>query len=192
MAWSISTFTCPSACPRLKALSLPRTIRLLIPELINLASLPLDDITAPQSQLANPVPAESSDSEDQFTDAQSNPMSPTIASPIPKTRVERVDDQPAHGEVPGTEAYKIREGDAAPDEIAIIPEQDSAAAPTAHTADIPTTVVEEAPGDIPGGHTAEFERKREADAQPDQLIGAGGEEQAGNDDVSSGMHVAKS
>ncbi|KFA73156.1 hypothetical protein S40288_08257 [Stachybotrys chartarum IBT 40288] len=135
--------------------------------------------------------SESSDSEDQFTDAQSNPMSPTINSPIPKTRVERVDDQLAHGEVPGTEAYKIREGDAVPDEIAIIPEQDSAAAPTAQAAGIPTTVVEEAPGDIPGGHTAEFERKREADAQPDQLIGAGGEEQAGNDDVSSDPTISQ-
>lgn len=36
--------------------------------------------------------------------------------PIPTTRVERVDSEPRHGEVPGTEAYEVRKGDAKPDE----------------------------------------------------------------------------
>lgn len=36
--------------------------------------------------------------------------------PIPITRVERVDSEPRHGEVPGTEAYDKRKGDAKPDE----------------------------------------------------------------------------
>lgn len=43
-------------------------------------------------------------------------------SPIPITRVERVDDSPAHGEVPGTPAYSLRTQDAVPDEIEIVPE----------------------------------------------------------------------
>ncbi|KAF2211639.1 hypothetical protein CERZMDRAFT_42677 [Cercospora zeae-maydis SCOH1-5] len=43
-------------------------------------------------------------------------------SPIPITRVERVDDEPAHGEVPGTPAYSLRTQDAVPDEIEIVPE----------------------------------------------------------------------
>ena len=38
--------------------------------------------------------------------------------PIPITRVERVDSAPRHGEVPGTEAYELRKGDAKPDEEA--------------------------------------------------------------------------
>ncbi|TKA39060.1 hypothetical protein B0A54_09657 [Friedmanniomyces endolithicus] len=44
----------------------------------------------------------------------------TPATPI--TRVERVDDQPAYGEVPGTQAYSIRTADAVPDEVEIVPE----------------------------------------------------------------------
>lgn len=43
-------------------------------------------------------------------------------SPIPKTRVERVDDEPAHGEIPGTPAYDQRTRDAVPDEIEVVPE----------------------------------------------------------------------
>ena len=35
--------------------------------------------------------------------------------PIPRTVVTRVDSQPAHGEIPGTDAYRIRTQDAAPD-----------------------------------------------------------------------------
>lgn len=35
--------------------------------------------------------------------------------PIPLTRVERVDSNPAHGEVPGTDAFEMRKEDAEPD-----------------------------------------------------------------------------
>ena len=38
------------------------------------------------------------------------------------TRVEKVNDDPSYGEVPGTPAYKMRMGDAVPDEVEIIPE----------------------------------------------------------------------
>ena len=46
----------------------------------------------------------------------------TPASPIPKTRVERVDDNPAYGEVPGTPAYDKRTKDAVPDEVEVVPD----------------------------------------------------------------------
>ena len=35
--------------------------------------------------------------------------------PIPRTVITRVDSKPAHGEVPGTDAYDMRKGDAEPD-----------------------------------------------------------------------------
>lgn len=35
--------------------------------------------------------------------------------PIPVTKVEKVDSVPSHGEVPGTDAYEMRKGDAEPD-----------------------------------------------------------------------------
>ena len=73
-----------------------------------------------------PLP-DMSDSEEHFSDAHSAPSSESHpTSPIPKTRVERVDDKPAYGEVPGTAAYQMREEDAAPDEIAYVPEPNSA------------------------------------------------------------------
>ncbi|CAM1505679.1 Fc.00g113160.m01.CDS01 [Cosmosporella sp. VM-42] len=120
--------------------------------------------------------AESSDSEDQFTDAQSAPMSPGGAnSPIPKTRVEKVDDEPSYGEVPGTEAYKMRAGDAAPDEIAIASDEASSEASTSTAAgNIPATLVEEASGDTPRPHSKEFEDKRKADASPDLVLDSDG------------------
>jgi hypothetical protein len=37
--------------------------------------------------------------------------------PIPITKVEKVDSKPSHGEVPGTEAYEMRKGDAQPDVV---------------------------------------------------------------------------
>ena len=39
--------------------------------------------------------------------------------PIPTTRVERVDDEPSHGEVPGTAAHDIRSQDAVADEMVV-------------------------------------------------------------------------
>jgi hypothetical protein len=35
--------------------------------------------------------------------------------PIPVTKVEKADSVPSHGEVPGTDAYETRKGDAKPD-----------------------------------------------------------------------------
>jgi len=49
----------------------------------------------------------------------SSPSEPRSASseevPVPRTVITRVDSKPAHGEVPGTEAYDMRKGDAEPD-----------------------------------------------------------------------------
>ncbi|TVY59189.1 hypothetical protein LSUE1_G007841, partial [Lachnellula suecica] len=123
---------------------------------------------------------ESSDSDDHFSDAQSGP-DPT--SPVPITRVEKVDDEPSHGEVPGTEAYNMRGQDAAPDEIAVIPEGAQSrprSSMSSHSTPggqpIPITVVEkvdpEAPshGDVPGTLAHE---QRAADAVPDVVVKSG-------------------
>jgi hypothetical protein len=94
---------------------------------------------------------------------------------VPKTRVEKVDDEPSYGEVPGTAAYDKRIGDAAPDEIAIVPN----AEPTARSSSddlntpggqpIPKTVVEET-NDAPGSETHHFhEHLHQADAAPDYI-----------------------
>ena len=129
----------------------------------------------------------SSDESEQFTDAsEGHPgalPNPGDASPVPKTRVERVDDQPAHGEIPGTAAYKLRSKDAVPDEVEVIPEgQRSRASSRLRPEDRPSTpggtpiprIVAEkidpdkpAYGDVPG--TTAYEM-RKADAKPDEVV----------------------
>ncbi|KAM7207056.1 hypothetical protein V8F33_000155 [Rhypophila sp. PSN 637] len=127
-----------------------------------------------------------SDSEDHFSDAQSGPPASHPASPIPRTRVERVDDKPAYGEVPGTKAYSMREEDAQPDEIAFVPEPDSklsgeseepsrATTPGGHP--IPKTVVEETPDSptaVTHPETAEQQKQHRADPPPDIIVKADG------------------
>jgi hypothetical protein len=97
-------------------------------------------------------------------------MSSTASSPVPKTRVERVDNEPAHGEVPGTEAAKVKEADAKPDEIAAAPDRDLKEESASSSGSLPTTVIEEAPGELPGPKSAKFESKRMADATPDVVV----------------------
>lgn len=124
--------------------------------------------------------------EEHFSDASeghdqqsSNPHS-AHTSPVPRTRVERVDSNPQHGEVPGTEAYNKREQDAVPDQVEIIPEGSPSLDPlpaglndrptTPDDSSIPRTMVEKVDpdspsyGEVPG--TEAFE-KRQADAVPD-------------------------
>ncbi|UPX13051.1 uncharacterized protein EKO05_0003580 [Ascochyta rabiei] len=109
-------------------------------------------------------------------------------SPIPITRVERVDDEPAHGEVPGTAAYNMRTQDAVPDEVEIVPDgQRSRSASRVSASDrpltpggtpmspIPKTVVEKIDPDQPGhgdvpGTLAH--QQRLADATPDIIVKA--------------------
>ncbi|KAK0748131.1 hypothetical protein B0T21DRAFT_343827 [Apiosordaria backusii] len=131
-----------------------------------------------------------SDSEEHYSDAQSGPVGSVPASPIPRTRVERVDDKPAYGEVPGTEAYSKREGDAEPDEIAIIPDpldptppepERYARSPTPGGHPIPKTVVEEAP-DAEGSVThPEVGERHKSDPHPDVTIKADGKRVEDND-----------
>ncbi|KAI1619878.1 hypothetical protein EDD37DRAFT_613581 [Exophiala viscosa] len=60
-------------------------------------------------------------------DLEEGSAAPSI--PIPETVVTRVDSEPAHGEVPGTEAHKMRALDAAPD----IVEMDNGAGSSTHS-----------------------------------------------------------
>ena len=86
----------------------------------------------------------------------------TPRSEIPITIVERVDSTPAHGEVPGTEAFEKRLADAAPDVIR-----------TAASSPIPVTVVSVVDsgkplhGEVLG---TEAHNMRTADAQPDVVV----------------------
>jgi hypothetical protein len=99
--------------------------------------------------------------------------------------VERVDDEPAHGEVPGTDAYNKRAQDAVPDEVEIVPDGSrSRSTSRVSTGDrpltpggspIPKTMVEmidpDKPsyGDVPGTHAHQL---RLADAEPDVIVKA--------------------
>ncbi|OQD77771.1 hypothetical protein PENDEC_c002G03375 [Penicillium decumbens] len=128
-----------------------------------------------------------SDASEGHHEVQSRPQSGS-ASPVPRTRVERVDSSLQHGEVPGTFAYEIRQQDAVPDEIQILPESAegaeskdaSPAGPqdrplTPGDSPIPRTMVEKVNpgslsyGEVPG--TVAYE-KRQADAVPDVVKSA--------------------
>ncbi|GAD93390.1 conserved hypothetical protein [Paecilomyces variotii No. 5] len=134
-------------------------------------------------------PASGSD-EEHFSDASegrrasiSRPPS-RGESPIPITRVEKVDDEPSYGEVPGSTAYEKRQQDAVPDEVEVVPdgqhsrrgsrvELEEDVIPSGNT--VPRTLVEkvdpEEPsyGEVPG--TEAYER-RKADAAPDLVFKA--------------------
>jgi hypothetical protein len=126
---------------------------------------------------------ESSDSDDHFSDAQSAyQRSPN--SPVPVTRVEKVDNEPSYGEVPGTEAYNMRAEDARPDQVAVIPDYthntseeiypDRPLTPGGHP--IPTTVLEKIDpsqpscDELPGTRA---HKVHEADALPDLVLKVG-------------------
>ncbi|EGO53658.1 hypothetical protein NEUTE1DRAFT_133983 [Neurospora tetrasperma FGSC 2508] len=135
-----------------------------------------------------------SDTEDHYSDAISSPKAPS--SPIPRTRVERVDDKPAYGEVPGTKAYSMREGDAKPDEFAIIPDPDTKLSTEEHDQrrpstpggrPIPMTVVEETPDSTGAVTHHEIEARHRVDSPPDVLVKADGQkiehEKGGDNDT---------
>ncbi|KAJ5834734.1 hypothetical protein N7447_000760 [Penicillium robsamsonii] len=133
-----------------------------------------------------------SESDDEhFSDAsEGNPQLQSFprsgrTSPVPRTRVERVDSSTRHGEIPGTAAFEKREQDAVPDEIEVIPEgSHSQMCSPAGSEDqtlsledlpIPRTVVEKVDpdelsyGEVPGTLAHE---QRLADAVPDVVIKA--------------------
>ncbi|KAG6005641.1 hypothetical protein E4U43_000561 [Claviceps pusilla] len=119
-------------------------------------------------QLSEP---ESSDSEDQFTDAQSNPMTPHVTSPIPITRVEKVDSNPHYGEVPGTAAYNQRKADAQPDEIAVATDymdEDFEASAETPRQEVPITVLEPVQSVTEG--CAVSTTSPDVDAKPDIVL----------------------
>jgi len=98
--------------------------------------------------------AESSDSDDHFSDAQSGIERSGAVTPI--VRVEKVDDEPSHGEVPGTKAFNMREADAVPDEVEIIGDTKESKAkstassiPAAVADRISRTRAQSTPGDLP-------------------------------------------
>jgi hypothetical protein len=126
---------------------------------------------------------ESSDGSEDFVDASEGDRLPPRSggeSPIPITRVEKVDDEPTYGEVPGTTAYKLRTADAVPDEVEVLPAGSRSRSAsrvsrpsTPGGMDIPKIVAEKIDpdepsyGDVPG--TAAYEM-RKADAIPDEII----------------------
>ncbi len=122
------------------------------------------------------------ESDDQFTDAMSEQTRtrshPRPVSPIPITRVERVDHEASYGEVPGTDAYEMRTEDARPDEVAFIdevrePDTPVSAAPVSPRGQpIPKTVLEEVPASpVLGSISRTNSHKRHAsDAQPDIVL----------------------
>ncbi|KAI1083148.1 hypothetical protein F5B20DRAFT_528755 [Whalleya microplaca] len=136
----------------------------------------------------------SSDSDDHFSDAQTSPgKSPRGTSPVPRTRVEKVDDEPSYGEVPGTDAYKKRTEDATPDEIAIMEAKQSPSSPdrpvTPGGHPIPRTVIEET-ADAPGSSTHHYhEHLHQADATPDFIHKSDGSGEA--NDIPSSLGASK-
>ncbi|GAW18145.1 hypothetical protein ANO14919_076180 [Xylariales sp. No.14919] len=118
---------------------------------------------------------EASDSDEHYSDAQSSPGgSARPVSPIPRTRVEKVDDEPSYGEVPGTTAYDKRTEDASPDEIAIVQDEQSLSTKSIQNIAqggvvIPKTVVDET-DDAPGSSTHNYnDHLHQADATPDVI-----------------------
>ena len=64
---------------------------------------------------ADAVPDEIKSTTSPSEDSSSELQSASSEVPVPRTVITRVDSKPAHGEVPGTEAYDMRQGDAEPD-----------------------------------------------------------------------------
>jgi hypothetical protein len=67
------------------------------------------------SPISSAISSPSSVVESIVASSRSRSVSTPGDLPIPITRVEKVDSEPSHGEVPGTDAFEIRKGDAEPD-----------------------------------------------------------------------------
>ena len=52
-----------------------------------------------------------------YQSSQSGDAKISSGVPIPRTVITRVDSAPAHGEIPGTDAFNNRQGDATPDVV---------------------------------------------------------------------------
>lgn len=147
----------------------------------------MSDLAPPQIVTEDPGAHDLDSSDEHFSDASEgnlNQQSTSSApmSPVPTTRVERVDDQPAHGEVPGTAAYSQRTQDAVPDELEIVPEATRSRSEskvsqndlpsTSGAPPIPKTVVEKVEPDNPSYGEVDGTAAKEmrmADAEPDEV-----------------------
>jgi len=148
------------------------------------------DGVLPQKEALTSYADSSGEEEEYFSDASegrrrgSRPSSPLrTPSPIPRTRVQKVDTRASYGEAPGSPAYKERLQDAVPDEIEILPEgrtskrSSAFLEPPSSPGDMlaPRTVVEKIDpaspsyGEVPG--TLAYEQ-RLADAAPDLVVKA--------------------
>ncbi|PGH05829.1 hypothetical protein AJ80_08277 [Polytolypa hystricis UAMH7299] len=141
-------------------------------------------------ELQDPGAHVSDSEDDHFSDASegrlpSRPRS-RAQSPVPKTRVEKIDDAPSYGEIPGSPAYEKRELDAVPDEVEIIgdraPSRPLSTSQSPNTplspggTSIPRMVVEKVDpsetsyGEEPGTPAYELHK---ADAAPDVILRVG-------------------
>ncbi|KAI9665370.1 MAG: hypothetical protein M1831_001808 [Alyxoria varia] len=134
--------------------------------------------------------ASEASTDDAFEDASEQKKDRESPS-IPTTRVEKTDDEPSHGEVPGTAAYKLRTQDAVPDELEVVPEGSRSRSSSAASSEkprsssmgvpVPKTVVEKVDptepshGEVPG--TVAYAIRR-ADAEPDTVMKASDSESA--------------
>ena len=120
--------------------------------------------------------------DDSFEDAQELHSPAKSGVPVPTTRVEKTDDVPSHGEVPGTDAYEIRKSDAVPDQLEVVPEGTRSRSSSvdenttsSRRASVPKMVVEKVDpaspshGEVPG---TEAHAMRQADAEPDEVLRA--------------------
>ncbi|KAB8446184.1 hypothetical protein FH972_025166 [Carpinus fangiana] len=117
----------------------------------------------------------SESSDDHFSDASEGASQDPRHTVVPTTRVERVDDEPAHGETPGTAAYDQRTADAVPDELEVIPEgsksrTESIDSNPSEEAVVPTTIIDKVEPNVPSHgeipDTPAYDL-RKADAEPD-------------------------
>ncbi|KAI9720279.1 MAG: hypothetical protein M1828_005742 [Chrysothrix sp. TS-e1954] len=129
----------------------------------------MSELRAPRKSVElEDVGAHDQSEDEHFSDASEGQIN--RPAPIPTTRVERTDDEPSHGEVPGTPAHAMRKGDATPDEFEVIPEKSGE--DIAQSDDIPRTVVQKVEpstpshGEIPGTQAHDM---RQADAEPDEV-----------------------
>jgi len=115
------------------------------------------DLQPPHINTVDPGAHELSESDDHFSSASEGTPDPYRistggpSSPIPTTRVERVDDQPAHGEVPGTPAYHMRTQDAVPDEIEVVPDGQRSRSGTRSRSRTTSSLGQSERPDTPGG-----------------------------------------
>lgn len=163
-------------------------------------------MVVPSLALALIAVVETSDSEDHFSDAKSAPVSPARSSPVLRTRIEKVDDEPSRGQVPGSEAHRQREEDVKPDEIALAADStspgrdqaplasDLSSSETSESHAAPQTVISQSAG-ATSAHTETFneaiEEAHREDAAPAVVIRAASTaEDAGKSDPNSVEHSA--